>query len=1049
MNGHMIKRAWLKRHWKQLAVHGAVIGAFLLYCFFLAGPLEEWTEGLQDEAGLHDISLPEVSNDVRYSIFCSTSDQYLINIGGWAFMEGKGTEPDKGNAPYDGRVYLVLVSPDTSYIFDTLPTVRPDVEAFFKDSGFNLVNVVNSGFKISIPLKKVKAGEYLVGIYIKSSGGGALQYTDKALMKSNRTAKLILRASNPQNVSLPAESTNIIFSMGEPKEIEANGVALIEIKGWAFIEGQSAKKSMVYLMLKSDSSNYVFDTIPQERPDVTALFATSGLNLDNSGFVARIPSEAIKDSRSIIGLYIKNNNIEAVQYTDQEILKTADNVTLTMKIAQKQEIILPEVTGNIKLNIQYCDYINKEATLSGWAFIEGQSAEKSKVYLVLKSDSSNYVFDTILQKRPDVTALFATSGLNLDNSGFVARIPREAIKDSRSIIGLYIKNNNIEAVQYTDQEILKTADNVTLTMKIAQKQEIILPEVTGNIKLNIQYCDYINKEATLSGWAFIEGQSAEKSKVYLILKSDSSNYVFDTIPQERPDVTALFATSGLNLDNSGFVARIPREAIKDSRSIIGLYIKNNNIEAVQYTDQEILKTADNVTLTMKIAQKQEIILPEVTDNIKLNIEYCDYINKEATLGGWAFIEGQSAEKSKVYLVLKSDSSNYVFDTILQERTDVTALFATSGLNLDNSGFVTRIPAELVKDGIYEIGLLINRIDSRNLHYTDTFLYKSDATVQTINNVSTPQLIALPEETGDIEVNMESIKEVADNSLHIQEISGWAFISGRSAETSKIYLVFKSKNNTYIFDTILQERPGVTALFAKSGLNLDNSGFVARIPAELVKDGIYEIGVLINRIDSRHLHYTDTFLYKSGDTVKTINSISTPQLISLPEETGDIEVNMESIKEVVDNSLHIQEISGWAFISGRSAETGKIYLVFKSEKNTYIFDTVTHLRPDVSSAYAQAGLNLDNPGFIARIPREEIENGTYNVGIYIKKGDVEAMQYTDRAILKTADNVSLNKISQMLPFSRSKIINITEIIKNFVQNFVQMLLSSENVTLIVQ
>lgn len=41
---------------------------------------------------------------------------------------------------------------------------------------------------------------------------------------------------------------------------------------------------------------------------------------------------------------------------------------------------------------------------------------------------------------------------------------------------------------------------------------------------------------------------------------------------------------------------------------------------------------------------------------------------------------------------------------------------------------------------------------------------------------------------------------------------------------------------------------------------------------------------------------------------------------------------------------------------------------------------------------ESGLDLGNSGFIARIPKEEIEDGAYKIGIYIKKGDIEVLQY---------------------------------------------------------
>ena len=48
---------------------------------------------------------------------------------------------------------------------------------------------------------------------------------------------------------------------------------------------------------------------------------------------------------------------------------------------------------------------------------------------------------------------------------------------------------------------------------------------------------------------------------------------------------------------------------------------------------------------------------------------------------------------------------------------------------------------------------------------------------------------------------------------------------------------------------------------------------------------------------------------------------------------------------------------------------------------------------------ESGLNLDNSGFIARVPKDEIVGGVYEIGIYIEKEGVQALQYTDKFVTK--------------------------------------------------
>ena len=56
---------------------------------------------------------------------------------------------------------------------------------------------------------------------------------------------------------------------------------------------------------------------------------------------------------------------------------------------------------------------------------------------------------------------------------------------------------------------------------------------------------------------------------------------------------------------------------------------------------------------------------------------------------------------------------------------------------------------------------------------------------------------------------------------------------------------------------------------------------------------------------------------------------------------------------------------------------------------------------------ESGLNVNNSGFIAKIPVDSIEEGIYKLGIYIKKGDIEALQYTDSVLTRTDEVVELS------------------------------------------
>jgi len=132
-----------------------------------------------------------------------------------------------------------------------------------------------------------------------------------------------------------------------------------------------------------------------------------------------------------------------------------------------------------------------------------------------------------------------------------------------------------------------------------------------------------------------------------------------------------------------------------------------------------------------------------------------------------------------------------------------------------------------------------------------------------------------------------------------------------------------------------------------------------------------------------------------DIFESTEGESNLQNISVPSQTGKIRYNFDRF----DIHTDALELSGWAFIEGQSFEGSQIYLVLKSQSDTYVFDTVSQKRTDVTAAFIKSGLNLNEAGFWAIIPLRNTKNGVYNVGIYIKKGDIEALQYTGKSVTR--------------------------------------------------
>ena len=122
---------------------------------------------------------------------------------------------------------------------------------------------------------------------------------------------------------------------------------------------------------------------------------------------------------------------------------------------------------------------------------------------------------------------------------------------------------------------------------------------------------------------------------------------------------------------------------------------------------------------------------------------------------------------------------------------------------------------------------------------------------------------------------------------------------------------------------------------------------------------------------------------------------------LPAETNNIRYSIDSF------GIHRQkylDIQGWAFIKDKDTENNEVYIILQSVDKTLIYSAETAMRTDVTKYFKELNLDLDYSGFVARIPTRKISDGQYTVGLYIKKNSIEALQYTQKTILKAGGTV---------------------------------------------
>lgn len=270
------------------------------------------------------------------------------------------------------------------------------------------------------------------------------------------------------------------------------------------------------------------------------------------------------------------------------------------KIPGESSVQTINLPGESK-NVHFCiDSLTTDAQfaleINGWAFIKGKNTDNQGIFIVLHSEENDYVFNTMLRRRPALTKHFqAKYDQNLELAGFQAIIPIRLINNGEYRVGILVTKDDIKALSYSEEIVFKSRGQLCNALE-STVDEIDLPRETGDIVSDIEKIKDVGQTyKVISGWAFIEGVESEGSEIYLVLQSERRTYALKTNPKKREDVTAAHRDLNLNLDNSGFEAWInvwsrKGERIRSDDYRLGIYIKNGDLEAFSPTDTILRKT---------------------------------------------------------------------------------------------------------------------------------------------------------------------------------------------------------------------------------------------------------------------------------------------------------------------------------------------------------------------------------------------------------------------------------------------------------------------------
>ena len=130
-------------------------------------------------------------------------------------------------------------------------------------------------------------------------------------------------------------------------------------------------------------------------------------------------------------------------------------------------------------------------------------------------------------------------------------------------------------------------------------------------------------------------------------------------------------------------------------------------------------------------------------------------------------------------------------------------------------------------------------------------------LQSTTGISLLWDISLPSETDNI---MYGLTRGAIDNGTIQ-LDGWAFVEGHGAENKDTFIVLKSDERVYVFDTVDRRRSDIAHKFDRPDLTW--SGFMAVIPSEEIRSGDYFVGFYIRGDDAEALEFTDYWVLRKS------------------------------------------------------------------------------------------------------------------------------------------------------------------------------------------
>jgi|GEM_PF-1379092 len=357
-----------------------------------------------------------------------SSSSFFIRIVGYAFRE----KADNSAL----AVHPAVRSGDKVYEFPSEVMERADLTFAFKRK-----DILHAGFNGGIMKSQLPPGKYQVGVvmYDHRDGKKYLSFTDNLFNNPppetiGGGGRIDPRNTGKDNLQMAVDSL-----------VPTNDQVLI--KGWAFLKGPGKPGEVSWLVLRGRAQDYRIPVQHLSSEKVTGYFGDS--RYAHCGFQATVQKSVLPEGEYDIGVAVTGPGAKdtSVRFDGRRLY--VDTAESPEKIAS-----LPPVK-DFPLGIDVFKDQRNSITLAGWAVADTGKIDDDAVEVVFTTGNTSFIAPAQLRSRPDVKVTLKST-LNLDNSGFYARIPKAGLPPGKYRVGIYLHHNGEPgAVKFIDQLMVK------------------------------------------------------------------------------------------------------------------------------------------------------------------------------------------------------------------------------------------------------------------------------------------------------------------------------------------------------------------------------------------------------------------------------------------------------------------------------------------------------------------------------------------------------------------------------------------------------------------